>query len=79
MPDIFLYAGEASVNDVKLSDPTVVRSGGGGPTYFGTLKRWNGSIWVKGKLKAYVSGSFIAKPTKRWSGAEWKLIDATGI
>lgn len=27
MPDIFLYAGEVSPNDVKLSDPTVVRSG----------------------------------------------------
>ena len=26
MPDIFLYAGEASPNDIKLSDPTVKRS-----------------------------------------------------
>ena len=27
MPDIFLYQGEASPNDIKCSDPTVVRSG----------------------------------------------------
>jgi len=29
MPDLFLYAGEANPNDIKLSDPTVVRSSGG--------------------------------------------------
>jgi len=27
MPDIFLYAGEANPNDIKLSDPTLLRSG----------------------------------------------------
>lgn len=32
MPDIFLYAGEPNPNDIRLSDPTVVRGGGAGPT-----------------------------------------------
>jgi len=27
MPDIFLYSGEASPNDIKLSDPTALRGG----------------------------------------------------
>ena len=27
MTDIFLYPGETNKNDIKLSDPTVVRSG----------------------------------------------------
>jgi hypothetical protein len=35
VPDIFLYAGEANPNDIKLSDPTVLRSGGG-PTIIET-------------------------------------------
>ena len=29
MPDVFLYSGEPSPNDVRLSDPTVQRGGGG--------------------------------------------------
>lgn len=29
MPDIFLYPGEANPNDIRLSDPTVLRSAGG--------------------------------------------------
>ena len=36
MTDVFLYAGEASPNDVRLADPTVKRPSGGFPTqYFG--------------------------------------------
>jgi hypothetical protein len=31
VPDVYLYAGEAAPSDITLSDPTVLR-GGGGPT-----------------------------------------------
>lgn len=46
--------------------------------YFGILKRWDGSLWVKEPLKVYL-GSWQTKPLKRWDGTEWKLIDITGI
>jgi len=51
---------------------------GGGPTYFGILKRWNGSSWVKGKLVVY-TGAWVAKPLTRWDGSDWKLVDTTGV
>lgn len=35
--DVFLYSGEASAADIKLSDPTVLRSEGGAPPVTGTL------------------------------------------
>lgn len=50
-----------------------------GITYFGILKRWTGSIWIKEPLKTYLAGSFQSKPLKRWDGGEWKLVDTTGI
>ena len=46
--------------------------------YFGILKTYNGSAWVKAKLKTY-DGSFTEKRTRAWTGVEWKDIDATGI
>lgn len=52
---------------------------GGGPTYFGILKRWTGAAWTKAKLKTYLGGSFVAKTTKRWNGSTWVEIDVTGI
>ena len=50
----------------------------GGPTYFGSLRRWNGSSWVKAKLMAY-TGSWVAKPLKRWDGTQWREVDVTGV
>lgn len=47
MPDIFLYAGEPSLNDVRLSDPTVLRSGGG-PTIIETDANSSGSATCTG-------------------------------
>ena len=59
--------------DMYMVQPT------GGITYYGTLKRWNGSIWVKEPMKVYLSGSWQLKDVKRWDGSEWKLIDTTGV
>jgi hypothetical protein len=49
-----------------------------GITYFGVLKRWNGSSWVKGRLVVY-TGAWVAKPLTRWDGSDWKLVDTTGV
>lgn len=46
--------------------------------YFGILKRWTGSAWVKAKLLVY-TGSWQPKPLKYYDGSGWKLIDTTGI
>lgn len=47
-------------------------------SYSGVLKRWNGTAWVRAKLKRQ-SGSFIQVTNlKRWNGASWVLIDANG-
>ena len=51
MPDIFLYAGEPSLNDVRLSDPTVLRSGGG-PTIIETDANSSGSATCTGTAAA---------------------------
>lgn len=46
--------------------------------FFGILKRWTGSSWVKAKLKSYDGTSFVTKPVRYWDGLEWKLIDVSG-
>jgi hypothetical protein len=50
----------------------------GSITYYGVLKRYNGSTWVKEPLKVY-TGSFVTKPTKRYNGSQWVLINTTGV
>ncbi len=47
-------------------------------SYFGILKRWTGSMWVKSKLLYYAGSSWIAAKLKRWTGTEWVQIDTTG-
>ena len=44
MPDIYLYAGEASATDIRLSDPTILRSGAG--TIDGTIAASQGQSAV---------------------------------
>ena len=46
-------------------------------TYYGILKYWTGAIWDRALLKVY-TGSFGAKPLKRFDGADWLEVDATG-
>lgn len=64
MTDIFAYPGEANPNDVKASDPTVLRGGG-------RLKYWNGSAWVLKTLKYWNGASWATKTLKYWNGAAW--------
>ena len=47
--------------------------------YFGILKRWTSSIWIKEPLKTYLAASWQTKPLKRWDGTNWKEIDITGV
>jgi hypothetical protein len=49
MPDIFLYAGEANPTDIKLTDPTVVRSSGS-ITGTATFAQTSDSIQATGSL-----------------------------
>jgi hypothetical protein len=46
--------------------------------YGGIFKRWNGSQWVRTKLKVYVGGSWQSKPLKVYKNGEWKLVDTNG-
>lgn len=70
MTDIFAYPGETNPNNVKAHDPTI--------SYFGILKRWMGSLWVKAKLMVRIGDAWIAKSLKRWDGNQWLEIDITG-
>ena len=53
---------------------------GGAPPgeYYGILKRWTGSTWIKEPLKIYL-GSWQTKPLKRWDSSQWREIDTTGV
>lgn len=68
---------------LTIQDPQIpnlpLETAGGGPTYYGILKRWTGAAWVKEPLQTYLGGSWQSKPLKRWSGASWLLIDTTGV
>ena len=69
-------AGNAAVNAVLsgwVFDTT------GGPTYYGILKRWAGSAWIKEPLKRWTGATWTAATLKRWTGAEWVEVDATGV
>jgi len=50
---------------------------GAPPLYYGILKRWTGSAWIKEPLKVF-GGSWQSKRLKRWNGTGWKEIDTTG-
>jgi hypothetical protein len=42
--------------------------------FFGVLKVWTGSAWIKKSLKVFL-GTWQSKPLTRWDGTGWKLID----
>jgi hypothetical protein len=48
-------------------------------TYYGVLKRWNGSSWVKAKMSNFNGVSFVPSVLKFYDGSSFKLIDTTGI
>ena len=56
-------------------NPTIEQ--GGGPTYYGILKRWAGS-WVKAKLLIYTGVAWVTKKLYRWDDKEWLEIDTGG-
>jgi|WetSurMetagenome_2_1015567.scaffolds.fasta_scaffold761611_2 hypothetical protein len=66
------------VTDIILSDPGSTRQVVSLPSgeFFGLLKYWNGSIWIKKPLKVFLGGTWQTKPLRRWNGNDWKLIDA---
>jgi hypothetical protein len=47
--------------------------------YFGILKRWNSTAWVKAKMLVYNGTSWQSKSLKYYNGSEWLLVDTTGI
>jgi hypothetical protein len=55
------------------------KNDGGGPVYFGILKRWDGSAWVKEPLKRWNGSAWANATLKRWNGSAWVLVDATGV
>jgi hypothetical protein len=63
--------------DIILSDPRIVRQVVSSPSgeFFGLLKYWNGSTWIRKPLKVFLGGTWQVKPLKRWNGNDWKLID----
>jgi hypothetical protein len=80
------YAPSLDGNDFALVAYTVpaltevdFELGTGGPTYYGILKRWTGSTWVKETLQTYLSSTWQSKPLKRWDSSDWRLIDTTGV
>jgi hypothetical protein len=46
-------------------------------TFFGVLKRWTGSAWVRADLKVNIP-PFENRSVYLWDGADWQPIDVTG-
>ncbi len=48
--------------------------------YYGILKTWTGSTWVKSPLhlKTYLATSFQFKPLRIWTGSKWGLVNTSG-
>jgi hypothetical protein len=46
--------------------------------YYGILKRWSGSAFVKEPLKVFMGENWQGKPLKRWSGTAWLQVDIVG-
>ena len=47
--------------------------------FYGILKRWTGSAWVKEPLKRYNGATWVDAVLKRWTGSAWGLVDTTGV
>jgi hypothetical protein len=62
-------------NTLALETPPIIPP----PTYYGTLKRYNG-VWVKAKLRYFNGSDFVeVLDLKYWDGYNWRLVNATGI
>lgn len=69
--DIQLRDNGAGTFDIALSS-------GGGPVFFGVLKRWDGAAWVRAQMMTYNGATWTAASLKRWDGAAWVQVDALG-
>lgn len=49
---------------------------GGGITYYGQLKYWNGATWVKAKLRVKVNGVWVKWVMRIKENGVWKLVDS---
>jgi hypothetical protein len=67
MPDIFHYAGEANPNDIRLADPTVVRSAGGS-TKDGAAPIASVSAWAAA-AGAVRPGAAVIASVSTWSAS----------
>jgi len=68
-----------SVYTARIANGINFELAGEAPSYYGILKRWTGTVWAKEALVVYTGGGWQSKPLKRWSGAEWLLIDTSGV
>jgi hypothetical protein len=64
---------EKWAGSVPLTTTILTTSGGG------VLKRWTGTIWEKGYLNVYNSGSFVNKPMMRFdsTSSAWLTVNTT--
>jgi hypothetical protein len=74
--DVFLNETLCTLGDITLT--TVRESLVEGIEYFGILKRWSGSEWVKAKLKCWINDSWIDVTLRYWDGMDWLIVDTTG-
>lgn len=44
--------------------------------YYGILKRWTGSTFVKESMKVFTGSEWKNNPLKRWSGTAWLGVEA---
>jgi len=76
VPDIYLYAGEASATDIRLSDPTILRSGAG--TIDGTIAASQGQSAVLA-MERLLDSTLISSQGQTASLDMERLLDSTLI
>ena len=74
-----MFFGDKDQSLKTIMEDWFFESAGAPPAYYGILKRWTSSIWIKEPLKTYLAASWQSKPLKRWDGSAWKEIDTTGV
>jgi hypothetical protein len=45
-----------------------------GPSY-GVLRYWNGTTWVRAKLRVYVNGAWVKKPLYVYKNKAWHILE----
>ena len=78
MPDVFLYSGEPNPNDVRLSDPTMLRGGGANPQTITAIAYAEVVTFGSSTLKLTVAGTGYAEVVGLGTGKLNQNITATG-